>query len=227
MAGTPQLGLPFSHRPRFEQATFIETASNTEALAWLARTAEWPGGRLALWGQEGCGKTHLLHLWAGRVGGQVLLPPLTDMPPPDAPWALEDAESALADERCLLHWLNAAAEARHPVLLAARAAPARWNVILPDLASRLRATAAVEIGAADEALLATLMASLLAERQIAVAPAVQGWLLRRLARTPAAVRDAVERLDRTALAAGGGISRAVAATVLAEMEEPDGRDRAV
>lgn len=201
--------------------------SNADAVAWLARTAEWPGGRLALWGEAGCGKTHLLHLWAARVGGQILLPPLAEMRPPDAPWALDNAETALADERRLLHWLNAAAEARHPVLLAARSAPARWTVALPDLASRLRATAAVEIGVADEALLATLLASLLAERQIAVPPAVQSWLLRRLQRTPAAVREAVERLDHAALAAGGGINRAIAAAVLAEMEEPDVRDRAV
>ena len=206
---------------------FIEVSSNADALAWLARTTEWPGARLALWGQEGCGKTHLLHLWADRVGGQVLLPPLTDMRPPDAPWALDNAEAALVDERRLLHWLNAAVEARQPVLLAARAAPARWTVALPDLASRLRATAAVEIGIADEALLATLLASLLAERQLAVGPAVQSWLLRRLARSPAAVREIVERLDKAALAAGGGITRAIAATVLAEMEEPDVGDRAV
>lgn len=222
-----QLGLPFTHRPRFGQATFLEGPSNAEAIAWLARTGEWPGGRLALWGEAGCGKTHMLHLWAEHAGGRVLLPPLVGMAPPDAPWALDDAEATLADERRLLHWLNAAAEARHPVLLASRAPPARWNVALADLESRLRATASVEVGAPDETLLATMLASLLAERQVAVAPAVQAWLLRRLARTPAAVRDAVERLDRAALATGGGVNRAIAAKVLAEMEEPDGRDRAV
>ncbi len=155
------------------------------------------------------------------------MPPLPDTPPPDAPWALDDAETALADERRLLHWLNGSAEARRPVLLAARAAPARWNVVLPDLASRLRATASVEIGAAEEALLAALLMSLLAERQITVSTAVQSWLLRRLPRTPATVRDIADRLDRAALAVGGAVTHAIAASVLEEVEGSDVRDRAV
>ncbi|MDA8253677.1 MAG: chromosomal replication initiator DnaA, partial [Rhodospirillales bacterium] len=105
--------------------------------------------------------------------------------------------------------------------LAGRTPPARWPVALPDLASRLRATAAVEIRPAEDELLRALLARLLAERQIAVSEAVQAWLLARLPRTPAAVREAAARLDRAALAAGGPISRAVAAAVLSEMGAAD------
>jgi chromosomal replication initiation ATPase DnaA len=36
--------------------------SNGAALAWLERTADWPDHRLTLWGEPGCGKTHLLRL---------------------------------------------------------------------------------------------------------------------------------------------------------------------
>ena len=67
--------------------------------------------------------------------------------PPTTALAIDDAD-AVPEATVLLHTLNAAAEARLPVLLAARTAPARWPVSLPDLASRLRATTAVALAAA-------------------------------------------------------------------------------
>jgi chromosomal replication initiation ATPase DnaA len=214
-----QLALPLAHRPEFTAASFIEAPSNAAALAWLARGTEWPGGRLALWGEAGCGKTHLLHIWVRRVGARFALP--QEAEPPSGPIAIDDADAAAADEHGLLHLLNAAAEAGHAVLLAARAPPARWPVVLPDLASRLRATAAVEITPADDTLLADLMGRLLVARQLAVPLALQSWMLLRLPRTPAAVREAVARLDRASLAAGGAVTRSLAAAMLEEMEVAD------
>ena len=214
-----QLALPFAHAPLYA-ADFLDMPSNAAALAWLARPADWPQHRLALWGDEGCGKTHLLHLWARRCGAAVLAGPALPRreTAPDRPLAIDDADAA--PEMPLLHLLNAAAEAGLAVLLAGRMPPARWPAELPDLASRLRATAAVEIRPAEDALLRALLTRLLAERQVAAPAPVQSWLLARLPRTPAAVREAAARLDRAALAAGGPITRGLAADVLADLAGP-------
>jgi hypothetical protein len=51
---------------------------------------------------------------------------------------------------------------------------------------------------------------------------VQDWLLLRLPRHPAALREAAARLDRAALAAGGGVTRGLAepiALAIAEAED--------
>ena len=208
-----QLALPFAHLPRFGGADFLQSPSNAEALAWLAHAAEWPQRRLALWGEAGRGKTHLAQIWAARIGACVIDGADVRLAPPDGPLAIDNAETT--PERPLLHLLNAAAEAGFPVLLASRAPPGRWPVALPDLASRLRAMLAVEVGPPDDALLRALFARLLAERQIAVSETVQDWLLLRLPRTAAAVRDAAGRLDAAALAAGGAVTRSLAAAVLA------------
>ena len=80
---------------------------------------------------------------------------------------------------------------------------------------------AVEIRPAEEELLRALLARLLAERQISVPEAVQDWLLLRLPRTQAAMREAAARLDHGALAAGRGVTRALAAAVLDELADQD------
>ena len=81
---------------------------------------------------------------------------------------------------------------------------------LPDLSSRLRAVAAVEIRPPDDALLAALLTHLLSDRQLSVPLPVQSWLLTRLPRSPAALRAAVVLLDRASMETGRSITRTFA-----------------
>ena len=103
------------------------------------------------------------------------------------------------------------------MLLAAREPPARWPVRLPDLASRLRAMTAAQILPADDDLLRDLLSRLLSDRQLPVPEPVQHYLLSRLPRTAAALREAAARLDRAMLAAGGRVRKSIATQVLSEM----------
>jgi DnaA regulatory inactivator Hda len=216
-----QLQLPFPHAPGYDSRNFLPAASNQEALVWL--DTGWPDRRLALWSPAGCGKSHLLHIWAERTGacmltGQTLseqiVRDLAGMPENGA-LALDDADT-IAAEPLLLHLLNTARDRGLRVLLAGRTPPSRWPVRLPDLSSRLRAITAVEIRPPSDDLLAALLVHLLSDRQLTVAQPVQEWLLTHLPRSPAALRQAVIRLDRISLAAGKPITRAFAANVLAE-----------
>ncbi|MCB8873792.1 DnaA ATPase domain-containing protein [Acidisoma silvae] len=218
---TRQLALPFAYVPRFRVEDFIAAPSNEEAQAWLARTAHWPAGRLALYGEAGCGKTHLLQLWAERNGALLLDGPLLRRLPELAgspAIAIDDADAA-PDETTLLHLMNLAAEMRRPLLLVGRTPPARWRVTLPDLASRLRAMTAVAVKPAEDPLLRALLARLLSDRQLVLGESLQDWLLARLPRHPAALREAAARLDRQALAAGGRVTRAMAASLVETIEE--------
>jgi DnaA regulatory inactivator Hda len=214
-----QLPLPFQRGRDFAPGNFHEAASNTDALAWLARTADWPDLRLALWGPAGCGKTHLLHMWAQRRDAVVWrgteLSGLPDLPATGG-IALDDAD-ALADETALFHLLNAATEEGLPVLLASRAPPSLWPVQLPDLASRVRSINAVEIGPPDDALMHVLLARLLAERQLRPSEAVHNWLLRRLPRTQPDLAEAVARLDAVSMELGRDITIPLARDVLGDV----------
>jgi chromosomal replication initiation ATPase DnaA len=214
-----QLLLPFPHAPGYDSRDFLPAASNQEALAWL--DTDWPERRLALWGPAGCGKSHLLHIWAERVGARMLTgQALADLDgvPDSGALALDDADT-VGSEPLLLHLLNTARDRGLLVLLAGRMPPSRWPIRLPDLSSRLRAVTAVEIRPPDDDLLAALLMHLLADRQLTVAQPVQAWLLTRLPRSPAALRHAVECLDQASLAVGKAITRSLAAEVLADDDE--------
>lgn len=219
-----QLALPLAHREQFLRDDFVTAGSNATARAWLG-AAVWPELRLALWGRAGCGKTHLLRIWAHEAGA-VLLPGNAVGRVPALPWqtarslAIDDADLA-TDEHALLHLLNRAREQGCRVLLAGRTPPARWTVRLEDLASRLRATVAVALGAPEEALLRMLLLRLLSERQLSVPAALIDWLLLRLPREADAVREAARRLDEAALAAGGAVTRSLAVASLSGLlDEP-------
>lgn len=226
MRSCRQLALPFVERPDYADADFLESAGNAEARAWLARPGDWPGGRLCLWGDPGVGKSHLLHLWARRTGAQIQRGPgLAEAGAlPRGAIALDDAD--LAAEAPLLQLVNVAAEARLSLLMTGRAAPARWPVRLPDLSSRLAATAAVLVGAPEEALLEVLFARLISARQLVLAPSLVAWLVARLPRHPQALAEAAARLDRAGLAAGRPLTRPLAAQALAALLVAEADDAA-
>ena len=117
--------------------------------------------------------------------------------------SLEDADTVAGDaarERSLLHLYNNLRETKGSLLLTAGAAPAQWNIKLPDLRSRLLASPAVALAAPDDALLSALMIKQFRDRQLEVGAEVIEFLLPRLTRTPEALRDLVAALDRASLA---------------------------
>ncbi len=220
---TRQLPLPFSETPSYNAEDFLAAPCNELARNWLQRPQAWTNGRMVLWGEPGCGKSFLLHLWAQKAGALITQgADLRELPAsPAGPIAIDDADT-VPEETALLHLLNAAAEAGQPVLLTARLPPARQVQALPDLQSRLRASLAVEITPPDDILLGALLFRLAAARQLRITAQVADFLLQRLPRTPATLREAVARLDSAALASGGKVTRGLALRTLGDLLAPDG-----
>ncbi|BDG73852.1 HdaA/DnaA family protein [Roseomonas fluvialis] len=214
-----QFALPLPLDASTDRADFLEDASNAAAVAWLDRVGEWPSGRLALFGPQGVGKTHLGRAFAAVRRWRVIEGPLLrDLPAPAPGGTVLDDADAVPDPTALLHLVNLCAERHEGLLLLAREAPSRWPVALADLSSRLRATTAVAIATPGDGLLAALLAKLFADRQLRVAPDIQAWLLARLPREAAALAEAVARLDRAAMQARAPVTRPLARAALAGWE---------
>lgn len=220
MTSPRQMAFDLGLHEDFSRDGFFPSPANAAALATIAGWTDWPLRRLLLIGPGGAGKTHLAHIWAAEAGAMLL--PATDLAPHD-PTALplavvvEDADEMAglpAHEEALFHLINHMAAAGGHLLLTAQRPPRDWGLALPDLLSRLQATAIARLDPPDDALLSAVLVKLFADRQIAVPANLIPYLTARMDRSIAAARHLVATLDARALALGRPITRALAAELL-------------
>ena len=200
-----QLTLDFGHRAALGREDFLLMPENAEAVAWIDRWPDWPTSTLAIYGPAGCGKSHLVQVFAKKAGAGVVAPrDLTvenagDTVSRHPALALEDGDR-VPDSRALLHLFNVAKERGVFLLLTAREPPARWPFQLADLRSRMATVPAVAIASPSDEMVQALLVKLFADRQIAVAPDVIAYLVRHMDRSFAAARAVVARADTDSLA---------------------------
>lgn len=212
-----QLPLELPHVPALGADDFMLSACNAEAMRLIESWPDWSARCALLAGPAGAGKSHLVNVWRGRSGAQVLSAADVDgaaVEAVHAAVAVEDVDRFLRDERALFHLLNLSRERGFDVLLTARSLPGVWPIALGDLRSRLRSLPFAQIGAPDDALLRAVLVKLFDDRQLSAPPAVIDYLLRRMERSVAAAADLVERMDRAALAERRRITARFAARFL-------------
>jgi chromosomal replication initiation ATPase DnaA len=198
-----QLGFDLGQRASLGREDFLVAPHNEAAVAWVDAWPDWPAAALALHGPAGCGKTHLASVFAARTQAEYIDPPsiagairrvldgtLREI-------VVEEADGF--EDAALLHLLNALTEKGGHALMTARTAPARWNVKLPDLKSRLRAIPAVPISPPDDASLAAILVKLFDDRQLRVDQPVIDWLVAHIERSFDGARHAVAALDDASL----------------------------
>jgi len=197
------LDLPWPRHDRASRADFAVSESNSEAVSFLDNWQEWPDGRLALVGPEGCGKTHLSLIWAQETGATFV----------DGDFAarelagsgcvvFEDCDRRLTTpdaEFALFHLLNILREEGGMILMTARTPPARWPVRLPDLVSRLTAVTVAQVKSPDDELLEHLVVKLFADRDVVIKDKLATYIAKRIDRNSAAIEAAVAALDARSL----------------------------
>lgn len=224
-----QLIFDLATRPALGRADFFVSPSNRLALAQLDTWPAWPEGRLAVTGPAGAGKTHLAHVWAARSGARILAAHDLDavdlaLLPAEAALAVEDADQLAtlapaarrAAEEALFHIANRLALGGGSLMVSGRAAPAQWDLTLPDLASRLGAAPVARLEPPDDALLAAVLVKLFTDRQLPVAPDLVSYLVPRMDRSFVAAETLVARLDAAGLEHRRRVTRALAAEILRE-----------
>lgn len=214
-----QIALDLGHGTARSRDDLLVTPANAEAVAAVDRWPDWTAPFLVIAGPPGSGRTHLASAWAERSGARFLAPGTlreADGGSATQPLVIDDVDSGPMDETGLFHLLNAARAAENSVLMTAHGLPAAWGVRLPDLASRLKLAAVAPLHVPDDALLSGVVTKLFADRQVAIDASVVAFLIRRIERSLAAAARAVDALDRAAMENKTRITRAFAATVLAQ-----------
>lgn len=220
-----QLPLDLGHGTAYSRDDLVVSPSNVQAAALVDRWPDWPAPVVVLAGPAGSGKTHLAHIWreaadAVRIERGKIAQGAAAFD--GRPVLIDDIDAGAFDQNGLFHLINSVRGAGSHLLLTARRFPAAWGTTLPDLASRLKAAATVEIHEPDDVLLAGVITKLFADRQVEVEPHVVHYLVRRIERSLATAMRVVERLDRMALEQKARITRAMAADAVSAMDEGQG-----
>ena len=227
MPSPEQLVLDLPSRAALGRDDFFVSPTNALALQALDRWPGWATGKLALCGPAASGKTHLVQVWAARAGGAVI--DGTNLAQQDIAALAETGGVAVEDvhrlamlpdarraqcEEALFHLHNRILGAGGTLLVTGEGAPSRWDIKLPDLASRLRATEVATLQAPDDALLSAVLVKLFADRQLLVSPDLIQFLLSRIDRSFASAKATVEALDRAGLSRKRAITPRLAGEVL-------------
>lgn len=191
-----QIALPLDW-PDPTAADIILSDSNAHVARHFERWTTWPVMATLLTGPRKSGRSRFAAQFALRTGGRLF----------------DNAEAQ--PEEALFHAWNNAQEKRRPLVIVADRPPPVWEIHLPDLASRIAATPAVEIGNPDDALIARLVEDQLGRRGLAVAPDLLAFILARVERDYVAVHRVIDALDQEAFSRRTRLSIPLARTALA------------
>lgn len=226
---TAQLALLFPVRRACTFDTF-EAAGNAELVARL-RTVGNDRRFATVWvvGVPGSGKSHLLQASCTAVGSAggtaAYLPAEAGAAAGTALDGLEGFDLVAIDD--VERWIGDAAReaallalyqglaARQRALVVASATPVSATpFLLADLASRLRAAEVFAIAPLDDAARVRLLERRAGDRGLALEPEVAAYLLKRAPRSPGALCDLLEALDRASLETGRALSIPLVRAVL-------------
>lgn len=211
---TPQLplGLRFPAHQRFEE--FVPGANGPALAAVMRALVDASAPWVVLSGPEGSGKTHLLiaacQADAARRA-QYLPLAMLGASSEQALIALEEFDlvciddvHAIAGDRgaeiALFDVFNRGRAQGATMLFAARHAPSRLPLVLPDLASRLSSCTQFGLKPLDEDERRAVLKARAAQRGFELEDAVLEFLFRRYPRDLGAMLELLDRLDRESLA---------------------------
>ncbi len=220
-----QMAFDLPTNVRLGAADFFVSDANTLAYVLMQTPQTWSNNNLAIIGPAGSGKTHLARVFAAQSGATIInakdVRADTDLPNSNV--VLEDGNALRTDgEEWLFHVYNALSRAGFFLLLTSRLPPARWDIALPDLASRLSTITSVTIDDPDDPLLTAVLLKHFADRQLAPTPNAVAFLMKHLPRSFNAVRRIVDTLDREALAQSKPLTRPFVRAVLDSMPHDEG-----
>lgn len=190
-----QIALPLDELRGGASSSLIITDSNATAFAGLGSAANWAKRCAILIGPARSGKSLMARYFSGQ-GGTVI----------------DDAETTPAET--LFNAWNRAQDLNVPLLLVSRWQPGEWNIVLPDLQSRLGAALILEIAAPDDEMIEQLLQKQLADRGAAISIDALSYVKRRIERSYAGIEKFARAANAMALADNAPVNLALVKKVL-------------
>ena len=196
----PQLLLPYPIPVSYDHTVFMETASNHQALHYITNYEHWQTQGFILIGPQGCGKTHLAHIWQRLSNARFITH--DDVVSLHRSMIIQNQSALIIDgiekyshySHEFFHILNEIILYRKPVFLTASAVPDQTMFPLNDILSRLHLFPAIMIDAPDDDLFKAVMIKRFAELQLMVDDKIIDYILQRAERSFTTLHSIIEKL---------------------------------
>ena len=219
MTPTSQLPINFSHRPALGKEDFMVASSNIDAVSTLESWPNWPFFAVCIYGNPGCGKTHLANVFSNHISKITNYPyripmlqakDITLNTPHDMfeqhPCLIIENLTDNINQEALFHLYNLYRNEGGNILFTSHQAPARLNITLPDLRSRLNIIPAIEIKEPDDDLLSALIVKLFVDRQVSITPDIVSYIVKNMQRSFSYAIKLIVEIDNISLSKKRAIS---------------------
>lgn len=179
-----QQPLPLKNKEDYSEKSFYVHPSNQEAYLWIKSWPSWPAPFCLIYGEEGCGKTHLAHLWQS-LSNAVFFDLYSSPPFQEHFYILENLEQWLITpsvEETLFHFYNFIQEKGLSVLITSRYHPKQLPLTLQDLQSRLYSIPSLSISLPDEQTLFSILSKQLSNQGISLQEDALWYVIKRINR---------------------------------------------
>lgn len=174
-----QIALPLSISRPGDAQTIVVGEGNRAVASALGTPETWPYRTAILTGPPRSGKS-LLARWFEASGRGIVI---------------DGADKV--DETEIFHRWNRAQEEGTALLLVVDSK--LWDIALPDLQTRMRASLHLEIGPPDDAMASDLILAHATARGLALGDGAPAYLVPRMERSHAAIERVVSEIDRLSL----------------------------
>ncbi|MAI08591.1 MAG: hypothetical protein CMF61_06495 [Magnetococcales bacterium] len=202
MQKAKQIILSFPESVDMSLENFMVLPTNHEAYLAVQAFPQTSGDVLVVYGEEGLGKSHILHIHQQRINAQFF----------DEEWVQGTLELTSekhvvcdgldtlnsTDQEKLFHLYNHIKSFGGSLLVTSNKPVAALD-ILPDLKSRLLTAPQIEIKQPTEAHLEVLLVKMASDKQMFLEPKVIQYIVKNAQRSVSSLRDVLNKLDKLSL----------------------------
>ncbi|MBQ9035544.1 MAG: hypothetical protein IJ099_06280 [Alphaproteobacteria bacterium] len=231
-----QLPFPFKTKNLMSETDFMVTDCNREAFQMVEQWPYWPESGLVIYGPEGCGKSHLAHMFADKVrcsaeiqtkqisilnAEQIKMRNVQRIADENICLAVENL-SVKADNEALFHLFNIYNnEQGRYILWTAPTAPNYMHFSLKDLQSRLNMLPCIAIKEPDDKMMQMLIVKLFNDRQLLISPEILDYIVVKARRSFSYVSRLVAEIDDISLAYQSAVNYFVVNKAIDILREQD------
>ena len=206
-----QLTFKFPFSKKYYEHDYFVSKNNFSAFKLIESWPNWPGKWLNIFGESGCGKTHLSKILEKKIKKTKLIDAkdvnnqiIEDLDRLDC-LIIDDYKSNI-DENLFYSILNQSKQLEKYLLINSKKSIKDINFNLKDLSSRANSFIFIGIELPSDDLLKVIITKTLSDKQISISPKLTNYIINNVERSYEKMFKFLKNLDEVSLSTGKSIN---------------------